>query len=104
MRRDVKVESVKGRGPGGQHRNKTETGVHVTHLPTGIVVLATERRSRAQNLSVALDRLEARLERLRRKRKPRKKTRPTRASVERRLQDKAQRSQTKRRRRPPEGR
>ena len=32
-------------GPGGQHRNRTESGVRLTHRPTGIVVLATERRS-----------------------------------------------------------
>jgi protein subunit release factor B len=102
MRRDIKVEYVKAGGPGGQHRNKTETGVRITHVPTGIVVTATERRSRAQNLAVALGRLEERLQRLRRKPKPRKKTRPTRASIERRLEEKARRSTTKRERRPPD--
>jgi len=32
-------------GPGGQHRNKTESGVRLTHGPTGVTVSATERRS-----------------------------------------------------------
>ncbi len=102
MSDDVKVEFFKAGGPGGQHRNKTETGVRLTHLPTGIVVTATERRSQSQNLAVARDRLAKRLVALRRKPKPRKKTRPTRASVQRRLQDKARRAQTKQRRKPSE--
>ncbi len=102
MRDDVKVEFFKAGGPGGQHRNKTETGVRLTHLPTGIVVTATERRSQSQNLAVARDRLAKRLVALRRKPKPRKKTRPTRASVQRRLQEKTRRAQTKQHRKPPE--
>src|SRR5688500_19011954 len=38
-------------GPGGQHRNKTESGVRLTHPPTELSVTATERRSQAQNRS-----------------------------------------------------
>ncbi len=100
-REDLEVTFFRAGGPGGQHRNKTETGVRVKHLPTGIVVTASERRSRAQNLAVALKRLEERLKERRRKPKPRKKTRPTRASVERRLREKAQRSRVKKTRRGP---
>ncbi len=102
MRDDVKVEFFKAGGPGGQHRNKTETGVRLTHVPTGIVVTATERRSQSQNLAVARDRLAKRLIALRRKPKPRKKTKPTRASVERRIDEKKRRAGVKnsRRRRP----
>lgn len=44
-------------GPGGQHRNKTSSGVFLTHRPTDCVGEATERRSQAQNREVALDRL-----------------------------------------------
>ena len=44
-------------GPGGQHRNKTSSGVFLTHLATGLVGEATERRSQAQNRAVALSRL-----------------------------------------------
>jgi hypothetical protein len=44
-------------GPGGQHRNKTSSGVFLTHRPTGVVGEATEKRSQAQNRDVALQRL-----------------------------------------------
>jgi len=48
-------------GPGGQHRNKTSSGVFLEHRPTGIAAEATERRSQAQNRSVASTRLRYRL-------------------------------------------
>ncbi|MGB7346920.1 MAG: peptide chain release factor-like protein [Pirellulaceae bacterium] len=48
-------------GPGGQHRNKTSSGVFLTHRPSGVVAEATERRSQADNRGVALHRLRFRL-------------------------------------------
>jgi hypothetical protein len=48
-------------GPGGQHRNKTSSGVFLVHDPTGIVGEATERRSQAENRAVALQRLRLKL-------------------------------------------
>jgi len=74
-----------GGGPGGQHRNKTESGVRLAHRPTGVTVTATERRSQGQNRAAALERLRARLALLAAEPKPRKATRPTRCSRERRL-------------------
>jgi protein subunit release factor B len=100
-RDDVLVLFVKAGGPGGQHRNKTETGVRLVHRPTGITVSATERRERTRNLALAWERLEAAVARRARKPKPRRKTGPTRASVGRRLETKARRARTKQARRAP---
>jgi protein subunit release factor B len=82
-------------GPGGQHRNKTESGVRLAHPPTGVVVTATERRSQAQNRGEALVRLRERLAALAHREKPRRPTRPTRGSKERRLAEKRHRGERK---------
>ncbi len=100
-RDDVLVIFVKAGGPGGQHRNKSETGVRLVHQPTGITVQATERRERTRNLALAWERMEAALERRARKPKPRRKTGPTRTSVRARLEGKARRARTKQARRAP---
>jgi len=82
-------------GPGGQHRNKTESGVRLTHRPTGITVSATERRSQSQNRGEALERLRERLAVLGVEPKVRRPTRPTRGSKERRLGEKHHRAARK---------
>jgi ribosome-associated protein len=88
-----------GGGPGGQHRNKTATGVRLVHRLTGVVVTATERRSQSRNRGEALFRLRARLESLAREPKPRRPTRPTRAANQRRLTTKKLASRRKSERR-----
>ena len=92
---DLVWDFFKSGGPGGQHKNKTETAVRLTHLPSGVTVTATERRSQLQNKEAALERLCTRLTQLNTPRKKRRPTRPTLASRQKRLQSKTQRSRTK---------
>lgn len=88
LERDSDIEFFIAGGPGGQHRNKVETGVRLVHRPTGITVTATERRSQHANREAAYARLQERLEELQHVDKPRKPTRPTAASRERRVSEK----------------
>ena len=96
LERDCEMEFFIAGGPGGQHRNKVETGVRLTHRPTGLVVTATERRSQSANREAAFERMAAKLEARQQVQKPRRATRPTLASQVRRREAKSQRSQVKR--------
>ncbi|HZH04161.1 MAG TPA: peptide chain release factor-like protein [Myxococcaceae bacterium] len=97
--RECEVEFFVAGGPGGQHRNKTASGVRLTHPATELQVTATERRSQAQNRREALERLRDGLAQLTYVPKPRRKTRPTRGSKERRLKEKRVASEKKAHRR-----
>jgi protein subunit release factor B len=92
---DLKFEFYKAQGPGGQHRNKVATAVRLTHMPTGLTVNATERRSRTQNLDKAVERLKAKLVKAESKTKPRVPTKPGKAARRKRLEAKKTRSQIK---------
>jgi len=54
---DLKTDTFRAQGAGGQHVNKTESGVRFTHIPTGIVAESTDSRSQHKNREIALQRL-----------------------------------------------
>jgi protein subunit release factor A len=96
-----RVDTFRAGGKGGQHQNTSESGVRLTHRPTGIVVTAREERSQHRNRQVALDRLRARLRERVRKRRERTPTAVPKQERRKRLEEKRRRSEKKARRKPP---
>lgn len=57
--KDFRIDTFRTGGPGGQHQNKTESGVRITHIASGAVGVARDERSQMQNKRLAFQRLVA---------------------------------------------
>lgn len=71
---DLRVDTFRASGAGGQHVNKTESGVRFTHIPTGIVSESTDSRSQLKNREIALQRLYQKIREMQREKDAREQT------------------------------
>lgn len=99
---ECRVETFRSGGPGGQHQNKTESGVRLIHEPTGVRVIAREERSQHRNKALALDRLRKALEERIRVEEPRVATQVPAKERRKRLETKRRKGRKKRLRKPPD--
>ena len=95
LEREIEIDTYRASGPGGQHVNKTNSAIRLTHLPSGVVVIAQDSPSQFRNKEIAFERLVERLKKLNHVPKKRLATKPTRASKERRIEAKKTRATVK---------
>ena len=102
LQKECNVNTFRAGGKGGQHLNKTESAVRMTHLPTGTVVTCQDERSQYQNKRKCLTQLREKLEALKYRPPKRIPTKKTRAAKEKILQSKKKQSRKKQLRQKPE--
>jgi ribosome-associated protein len=95
LKKQCRVTTFRASGPGGQHRNVTDSAVRLQHLPTGIVVIGRRQRSQHRNMEDALERLAQRIEERSKPRKKRVPTRKSKAVRNREIEEKKKRGQMK---------
>ncbi len=95
---ECKVETFRSSGKGGQHANKTESAVRLTHIKSGIQVTCQDERSQYLNKVKCIKELRSRIKKNNYKPPKRIKTKPTKGSIEKRLLNKKQKSEKKKNR------
>ena len=117
---DIQVRASRSSGPGGQHANVTASRIEasldvdacdalddeqrrriIARLGHRVVTVAQDTRSQARNREIALERMQHRLTQALAVRKPRQRTKPSRAAIQKRLQEKRRQAERKRTRRRP---
>ena len=98
---ECKVETFRSSGKGGQHANKTESAVRLTHIKSGIQVMCQDERSQHLNKIKCIKELRLRIEKNNYIPPKRIRTKPTRGSIERRLLTKKHKSEKKKNRKKP---
>ena len=99
---ECKVETFCSSGKGGQHANKTESAVRLTHIKSGIHVTCQNERSQYLNKIKCIKELRLRIQKNNYVPPKRIRTKPTRGSVERRLSTKKHKSEKKKNRKNPD--
>src|SRR5207248_484252 len=102
LAREVIIDTFRASGPGGQHVNKTNSALRLTHPPSGVVVIAQDSPSQLRNREIAFSRLATRLRALNHVPKKRLATKPGKGAVERRLSEKRHQADVKSRRKKME--
>ncbi|MDP2951964.1 MAG: peptide chain release factor-like protein [Chloroflexota bacterium] len=101
LTREVQIEVWPGRGPGGVRKEKMETAVRITHMPTGITITASKERTQLENRKLAMERLQKRLERLNRQERTRLRALVPSEAIKEKEKSKRQESEKKMLRRSP---
>jgi protein subunit release factor A len=96
-----RVDTFRAGGKGGQHQNRTESGVRLVHLPTGVRATSRNERSQHRNKALALGRLRRKLEKRNQRPLPRRDTAVPQREKRRRLEEKRRRARIKDLRRGP---
>ena len=99
--RECQVDTFRSSGPGGQHVNKTESAVRLTHLPSGVVVSCQQERSQHRNKAVCLQKLREKVQRMNYRPPKRVATKVPAAAKQRTLEEKARNARIKRLRAKP---
>lgn len=95
LEKQVETDTFRASGPGGQHVNKTLSGVRLHHALSGVVIAVSDTRSQIRNREIAFERLIARLKKLNYRQPVRKPSKVPRIVKKRRLQAKKHRAGVK---------